>query len=80
MYLLSAIEQCEVESPPPEISGYIDRIKEMVPCPLVFPIQRKQVIPGGFGFFPISRCGPLGCVKETERKIISSFAPRFPDI
>jgi len=47
---------------------------------LVFPIQRKQVIPGGFGFFPISRCGPLGCVKETERKIISSFAPRFPDI
>jgi len=41
MYLLSAIEQCEVESPPPEISGHIDRIKEMVPCPFSIPDSKK---------------------------------------
>jgi hypothetical protein len=36
MYLLSAIEQCEVESPPPEISGHIDRVKKWFLAHLVF--------------------------------------------
>jgi hypothetical protein len=78
MYLLSAIEQCEVESPPPEISGHIDRMKEMVPCPFSIPDSKKTSYSRRIWF--LSRCGPLGCVKETERKIMSSFAPRFPNI
>jgi hypothetical protein len=64
MYLLSAIEQCEVESPVPEISVHIDRIKKWFLAHLVFSqFKENKLFQEDLVSFPF-QCGGLWVVSK----------------